>query len=115
MFFSDLGAGFFSAPNFVSNKKRQEKKYLSYLVFCVHKSKKFNITEIFTGKENFGSIDKESYPNDKVFYPNICNNKLPEIWVGSGIRDLEKTYPGSRSQNTTGSRVRIRNTVLNFT
>ncbi len=31
---------------------------------------------------------------------------LSNIW----IRDLEKTYPGSRGQKGTGSRIRIRNT-----
>ncbi len=30
--------------------------------------------------------------------------------LGSGIRDPEKTYSGSRGQKGTGSRVRIRNT-----
>ncbi len=29
---------------------------------------------------------------------------------GFGIRDPEKTYSGSRGQNGTGSRIRIRNT-----
>jgi hypothetical protein len=33
--------------------------------------------------------------------------------LGSGIRDPEKTYPGSRGQNGTGSRIRIRNTDKN--
>jgi hypothetical protein len=45
--------------------------------------------------------------------------KLSKIWVwdpGSGIpdqqiRDLEKTYHGSRGQKVTGSRIRIGNTV----
>ncbi len=31
--------------------------------------------------------------------------------LGSGIRDLEKTYSGSRSQKGTGYRIRIRNTA----
>jgi hypothetical protein len=42
-------------------------------------------------------------------------NKLSKIWVwdpGSEIRDPEKTYPGSRGQKGTGSRIRIRNTDL---
>jgi hypothetical protein len=30
---------------------------------------------------------------------------------GYGIRDPEKTYPGSRGQKGTGSRIRIRNTA----
>ncbi len=30
--------------------------------------------------------------------------------LGSEIRDPEKTYPGSRGQKGTGSRIRIRNT-----
>jgi hypothetical protein len=36
------------------------------------------------------------------------------VWVwgpGSEIRDPEKTYPGSRDQKGTGSRIRIRNTA----
>ncbi len=33
--------------------------------------------------------------------------------LGSGIRDPEKTYSGSRGQKGTGSRIRIRNTAPN--
>jgi hypothetical protein len=50
----------------------------------------------------------------KLFTQNIVT-KLSKIWVwypGSGIRDpgSGKTYPGSRGQKSTGSRIRIRNT-----
>jgi hypothetical protein len=35
--------------------------------------------------------------------------------LGSGIRDPEKTYSGSRGQKGTGSRIRIRNTGSSLT
>ncbi len=46
--------------------------------------------------------------NLSIFNPKIVS-KLTEIRVwdpGSEIRDPEKTYPGSRSQKNTGSRIR---------
>ncbi len=41
----------------------------------------------------------------KCFYPNNCQLALRNMGWGSGIRDPEKTYPGSRGQKSTGSRV----------
>ncbi len=40
--------------------------------------------------------------------------KLSEIMVGSGIRKKPIPDPGSRGQKGTGSRIRIRNTVIEY-
>jgi hypothetical protein len=49
--------------------------------------------------------------NYRTFYLKIVTKLSKYVF---GIRDPGKTYPGSRGQKGTGSRVRIRNTGKNF-
>ncbi len=59
-------------------------------------------------------LKKKIWPNFlriiEVFTPKNCLQAPKNMGLGSGIRDPEKTYPGSRGQKGTGSRIRIRNT-----
>ncbi len=87
-------------------QKRGVKKNLLSFFFCSHKFHKIGYYFIFEMLKNkFGPIIK-------VFTQTIFT-MLSHKWVwdpGSEIRDPEKTYPGSRGQKGTGSRIRIRNT-----
>ncbi len=46
-----------------------------------------------------------------LFYLKNCQKALNNMGLGFDIRDPKKTYPGSRGQKGTGSRIRIRNTA----
>jgi hypothetical protein len=92
-------------------QKRGVKKISCHNFLCSHKFLK--IANCFS----FEVLKKKIWANFQriieLFTQNIVN-KLSKIWVwdpGSEIRDPEKTYPGSRGQKGTGSRIRIRNTV----
>jgi hypothetical protein len=97
-----------------ATKETGEKKFFCHNFLCSHKFHK--IANYFS----FEVLKKKIWANFQriieLFTQKVVT-KLSKIWVwdqGSEIRDPGKTYPGSRGQKGTGSRIRIRNTVLNF-
>jgi hypothetical protein len=76
-------------------KERGEEKFV-IILFCGHKFHKIEYYVIFEMlQKKFGPIFKELLK----FLPKKMFNMLSNIWVwdpGSGIRDPEKTYSGSR-------------------
>ncbi len=88
-----------------SNKRQGWKKFCCQTIFCSHK---FHKTEYYF---IFDMLKKKIWPDFpriiEVFTQKIVT-KPSKIWVwapGSEIRDPEKTYPGSRGQKGTGSRI----------
>jgi hypothetical protein len=94
-----------------NNNKRGEEKVLP---FCWKKNHKIENYFIFEQvRKEFEPIDKElSY-----LLPKKLSLRSQKYRLGTGrdpgseIWNLEKTYLGSRGQKSTGSRIRIRNTV----
>jgi hypothetical protein len=87
------------------NSNKSEKKFVVIPFFCSHKFHKIENYLIFEMlKKKIWPIFKELY-NFLFKKLSLCSQKY-----GFGIRDPEKTYPGSRGQKGTGSRIRIRNT-----
>ena len=90
-------------------EKREVKKIFCQTFFCSHKFHK--IVNYFS----FEVLKKKIWANFQriieLFTKKIVK-KLFKIWSwdqGSGIRD-----PGPRGQKGTGSRIRIRNTAINY-
>ncbi len=54
--------------------------------------------------------------NYRTFCTKIATklSKIGDLYPGSEIRDLEKTYSGSRIQGSKRHRIRIRNTVNKY-
>jgi hypothetical protein len=86
-----------------SNKKGGGKNLVVLPFFIATNITKFNILYFWTGKEKNLSQCTKNY---STFYPKNCLLALKNM----GLGNLEKTYPGSRGQKGTGSRIRIRNT-----
>jgi hypothetical protein len=75
--------------------------------FCSHKFHKIEYYFIFD------MLKKKIWPNfSRIMEVFTQKLSLSTQKYGFGIRDPEKTYSGSRGQNGTGSRIRIRNTAL---
>ncbi len=95
-----------------SNKRERWKKISCHTFLCSHKFHK--IVNYF----GFEVLKKKIWANFhriiELFTKKIIK-KLLNMVLGSGIRDPEKTYSGSRIQGSksTRSRIRIRNTVAN--
>jgi hypothetical protein len=87
-----------------ATKERGEKKICRHIFFCNHKFYRIENYLIFGMLKKFGPIFKELY-NFLLKKLSLSSQKY-----GFGIWDPEKTYPGSRGQKSTGSRIRIRNT-----
>jgi hypothetical protein len=93
-----------------SDKRERRKKFFCHTFLCSHKFHK--IVNYFSFEVLKKKIWANFQRNIELFTKKIVK-KLLKIWSwdpGSEIRDPEKTYPGSRGQKGTGSRIRIRNT-----
>jgi hypothetical protein len=112
MFIPDPGFCFLPIPDLGSRIQKQQqkkgvKKICYHTFFCSHKLHKIEyyfIFEMLKNKIFFGPIFRRII---EVFTQKIFT-KLSKIWVwdpGSEIRDLEKTYSGSRIQGSKRRRI----------
>ncbi len=79
--------------------------------FCPSRSHKFHIIENYF---IFEMLKKKIWANFQRIFSQKIVTKLSNIWVwdpGSGKNPFRIPDPGSRGQKSTGSRIRIRNTV----
>ncbi len=85
-----------------SNKRDGWEKNLCHTIFCSHKFPKLQIILFLKCRKNFlGQFSK----NYRTFYPKNCQEALKNMGLESGIRDPEKTYPGSRIQGSKRHRI----------
>jgi hypothetical protein len=92
---SDLGS-LIPDPK-TATKERSETKFVVIRFFVATNFAKLKI--IFFLKclrKKIGPISK----NYRTFYPKSCHSALKNMGLGSGIRDPEKTYSGSRIQGS---------------
>jgi hypothetical protein len=110
------GSWFLTIPDLGSRIQKQQQKTGMKQVFCHstfypknchlalnrYKSEYYFIFDMV--KKTLAQFSKSKW----FFYPKNCHQALK---YGFGIWYPEKTYPGSRGQKGTGSRIRIRNTA----
>ncbi len=97
-----------------SNKREGYKKISCHTFLCRHK---FHKIENYFSFEMLKKKIWANFQRVKALFTQKIVTKLSKICVWdpeSEIRDPEKTYPGSRGQKCTGSRIRIRNTDLSI-
>ncbi len=95
-------------PNPKTATKERGEKNCYHTFFVVTNFTKLNlILFLKCRRKKFGTIFKEL----SKFLPKKFSQSSQKYEFG--IRDPEKTYPGSRGQKGTGSRIQIRNTANN--
>jgi hypothetical protein len=97
-------------PDLNQQQKRGVKKICCHTFFFSHK---FHIIENYFIFEMLKKKIGANFQRITELFTQKIITKLSKIWVWdprSGIRN--KTYPGSRGQKSTRSRIRIRNTAM---
>jgi hypothetical protein len=87
-----------------ATQDRSEKKISCHTFFCSQKFHK--IVNYFI----FEMLKKKMWANFlriicRTFYPKYCHQVLKNMGLGSGIRDPERTYSGSRIQGSKRHRI----------
>ena len=111
MYTPDPGSWFLPIPDPGSKNSKKKREGWKKFVIPFYVATNFTKLKIILvlkcwRKKNLGQFSM----NYRTFYPKNCHEALKNMALGSEIRDPKKTYPGSRGQKGTGSRIRIRNT-----